>query len=395
VNDLISHPITTRFFFLAKELIEKHSVRISLLRYRKSATRSGSPYERALDAESVFFKSFDVGGVSSYYLLNCFEMGRVLAKCLKRQDVDAIIHANILPSTLAVGIGKAFGVPLVYDYQDHFPESAAAYFRDTTHRAMVYSLTSGLTRINVRYSDVVVTVTNCHKDLIRGYDSTKPVEVIPNGVDTSVFRPGTKARALKKLGMEDLLEKIIILFFGSIDPWVDFATPLQVIRRLIDAGHDILFFIVGFSHTGYYIDDIKKMARTIGVENCVRFFDAVPQDVLVNFINASDMVLVPYKLVPKNQAVPLKVLESLACGKEVIISRVPEIVERFGEVVFSYSSAKELEAGITQLLKDKDKTLDTRKQDAIRATIQKYSWNSLASKYYRLIELLVSGQNLA
>jgi glycosyltransferase involved in cell wall biosynthesis len=390
VNDLVSHPITTRFFFLAKKLIEGHNVRISMLRYRNFPTRLNNTFERELGIESVFFRPLSTKGAGSYYLLNSLAMLRAATKHLKRENTDAIIHANLLPSTLGVGIGKTLHLPLLYDYQDHFPDSAAAYFKNTTQRTLMHSVASTLTRINVHYSDVVVTVTNYHRDLIREYEPTKLIEVIPNGVDADVFKPMSKIEALRRLGMEDLSNKTIILFFGSIDPWTDFAAPLQVMKRLANRGIDVLLLIVGFSHVGYYIEDIREMARACGVENRLCFFDPVPQNVLVDFINASDMVIAPYKILPKNQAVPMKLLESLACRKDVIISRIPEVVERFGDVVSTYSSTQELESIILQEIKSQSKVSEKDRSEAVEAIIQNYSWDSLASKYYKLIDLLVS-----
>lgn len=379
VNDLISHPVETRFTLIAKKMMEKFSVNIFVLRYPNIPTSSG--VERKLDLKSVKFKDFRTGNIGLYYIANAIPIFSTLFNKLKNERIDIIIHANILPSAIAVELGKMFHKHLIFDFQDYFPESASSYFKGSLMKSLTYSLTSQLTKFNVKCSDAVVTVTNAHKEKIREYDPLKFIKVIPNGVDTDLFRPIAKSEALKELNMEEFNEKLILIYFGSIDPWLDFSSVFRVIKRLVKKGLDILLFIIGFCHSKYYLEEIKEAAESVGIGKRLFIFDPVSQKKLVYYINASDITLVPYKPVLKNQAVPLKVLESIACGKFVCVTKLPEIVNCFEDVVGAYSSEEELEHIILRYIKGRIQVPSDKRNEILK----EYSWDNIASSYYDLI----------
>lgn len=389
VNDLISHPIETRFTSIAKKMMEKFNVNIFLLRYTNIPTSSA--VERKLDFKSIKFKDFRTSNIGLYYVANAIPVFSTLLNQLKNEKIDVIIHANVLPSAIAVMLGKMFHKPLIFDFQDYFPESPASYFKAGLLKSLTYSLTSQITDFNVKHSDAIVTVTNAHKEKIKEYDPFKFVKVIPNGVDADLFRPIPKLDALKKLNMEELSEKTILIYYGSVDPWLDFSTVFKAIKRLVNKGFDILLFIIGFSHVKYYLSEIKEAAESAGVGKRLLFFDPVPQNRLVYYINASDVTLVPYKPVLKNQAVPLKILESLACGKFVCVTKLPEIIERFGDVVGAYSSEEELEYLLLKYIKGETQVPG----DRVVEILKEYSWDNIASSYYDLITKTINDQRRA
>lgn len=384
VNDLLTHPIETRFISIATKLVEKFNFKFSVLRYNNIPTSSN--VKRKLDFKQIDLKDFKTANIGTYYVANSIPIFSALANYLKNEKVDIIIHANILPSTIAVNLAKIFHKPLIYDFQDYFPESATSYFKNGILKSVTYSLTSQLTRFNIKHSDAVVTVTNAHKEKIKEYDSSKIAKVIPNGVNADLFRPIPKSNALKRLNMEEFGDKIILIYFGSIDPWLDFLPVFRVIKNLERKGLDVLLFLVGFCHGKYFLGEIKEAAERIGIGKRLFIFDPVPQAELVYFINVADIILVPYKPSLKNQAVPLKILESIACGKFVCTRNLSEILERFSDVVSAYSNEEELESSILNYIKGKVQVSPNR----IKEIVKQYSWDNIALSYSELITQLIN-----
>jgi glycosyltransferase involved in cell wall biosynthesis len=379
INDLKSHPMDSRFVSMGKSLVDRFNVNIFILRYKKIPTESKT--NRKLSFELVDFNDIQTGNIGSYYFANAVQMFSALSKVLKKKKIDVIIHANILPSTIAVGLGKIFHVPVIFDYQDHFPESAAVYFKGSLTRLLVYAVTSGLNKINVKYSDAIVTVTNAHRELIKKLSPGKTVEVIPNGVDTELFKPIRKDVALKNLNMPELDQKIVITYFGSIDSWLDFTTVFKALKRLANKGLDVLLLLIGYSHSQFYLEEIKKTANDIGVGKRVYFLGPVPQKRLVYYINASDVTLAPFRELVMNQAVPLKILESMACGIPVCATGLREIAQRFKGFISLYSSEEELES---ELLKYIGRKMAASAKE-MRKMVKEYSWDGFAESYYQLI----------
>jgi glycosyltransferase involved in cell wall biosynthesis len=102
---------------------------------------------------------------------------------------------------------------------------------------------------------------------------------------------------------------------------------------------------------------------------------------LVYYINASDVTLAPLRELVKNQAVPLKILESMACGIPVCATGLREIAQRFKGFVSLYSSEEELESELLKYIEGKM----AASPEEMRKMVKEYSWDGFAESYYKLI----------
>jgi glycosyltransferase involved in cell wall biosynthesis len=364
-------------------MVQKFDVNLFALRYKNIPTASKA--KRKLNFELLDFYDIKSQNIGFYYVANAIPIFSALRRQLQKEKIDIIIHANILPSSVAVGLGKMFHVPRIFDYQDHFPESAAVYFKGNTLRSLAYTVTNGINRFNIKHSDAVVTVTDAHKEMIKRYDPQKPVTVIPNGVDTDLFKPIPRSEALEQLGLERLKEKKVLLYFGSIDSWLNFSSIFNVVKRLAEKGIDVVFLIVGYSHSKYFLEELKTTAKNMGIDGRVMFLDAVPQSRLVYYINGSDVTLAPFRPMVMNQAVPLKILESLACGRPVCATNLAEIATRFNDVVSTYSSEEDLESALLENFEGKAQI----SFDRMIELAKEYSWDNFVMAYHDLITKMV------
>jgi teichuronic acid biosynthesis glycosyltransferase TuaH len=379
INDLFSHPTQTRFISLAQKMVERYDVNLFALRYANLPTDMKA--HRKLNFKSLDYFDFRARSIGSYYALNAGPIFSVLLRKLKQEKIDLIIHANLLPSTIAVGLGRMLNIPLVFDYQDHFPESAATYYKGSTLRSLAYSFTYQLNEFNIKHSDEIVTVTDSHKEMIKKIVPHKPVTVIPNGVDMDLFRPIPRSVALRGLNMQHLESKKLLLYFGSIDSWLDFSTIFNVLKRLLSRGIDVILLIVGYSHSRYFLEELKKTAEKLGIRDKVLFLPPVLQNRLVYYINASDVTLAPFRPLVISEAVPLKILESLACGRPVCSTNLSEIAKRFKGVISIYSSEEELESELLEYLRG-DIIVSPYQ---MRELVKRYSWDNFAERYYELL----------
>jgi glycosyltransferase involved in cell wall biosynthesis len=387
INDLKSHPTETRFISMGKSLVEQFDFNLYALHYTKIPTESKT--NRKLDFNVLSFRDLKTRNLWSYYVINALPMFFALSTAIKKKKIDVIIHANILPSTIAVVLGKLFHLPVIFDYQDHFPESASAYYKKGLTKSLIYTFVSKLNKINVDLSDVVVTVTNAHHDMIRKLNQNKLVEVIPNGVNIKTFRPIPKDIALKNLNATDLNQKFVITYFGSIDTWMDFTTVFKALRRLLNEGLPVSFLIIGYSHSRFFLEELKETATKIGVRAQVNFVGTVSLEELVYYINASDVTIAPYRKMTKNQVVSLKILESLACGVPVCTTGMRETVERFKGFVNVYSSEEELESVLRKYLNGKTMI----SAENMRNIAKGYTWDISAVSYGKLLKDVIAKYN--
>jgi glycosyltransferase involved in cell wall biosynthesis len=329
-------------------------------------------------------RSLAVNNPAFYYILNSKHIWSLVDRALKDLNIDVVVHSNILPSAMASTLARRKNVPLIYDYMDHYPQSASAYFKNSLMKTATYNFVKKVTDYAIRKSDVIVTVCKSHAELIKKIAPAKRVYVVPNGVDFEVFKPIDASDMQKFIEKTKVWENALtLLYVGSVDEWLDLETILKVVQRLKINGLFVSLIVVGGSHGGFYIKHIKSMVRLYGLERNVMFTGFVPHRMVPLYINAADVALAPYKIVTKNDGTPLKVLEYLACQKIVLCTRVPEILRRFGNLVYFYECAEDLERLLKLIVADRA-TFERKLKNA-RELIGEYSWDVLAEKYYQIL----------
>jgi len=146
---------------------------------------------------------------------------------------------------------------------------------------------------------------------------TEQLRVIPNGVDTSVFKPGDKAAARERLGWP---QKAFIVMFAANSVrqsiWKDYPTMREAIGLAGEkaSGQPIRFFAIG---------DIAP-AEQAGV---VRIEFLPYRDSLAECYQAADA----YLHATKADTFPTAVIEALACGVTVVATAVGGIPEQIIE----------------------------------------------------------------
>lgn len=161
----------------------------------------------------------------------------------------------------------------------------------------------------------VICVSQTDKDFLMKYFRLNPekVEVVENPVDTAIFYPDASnvKKIRRKLGLKD--NENCVLFFGQLDnrPAIE---ALEIIINMIIPGlekRELKYKLVICGK-----GDGKGLLRKFSHRNVIfkGFVDRI-QD----YINASDVVIVPLK---SGSGTRMKILESLACGKRVISTTI-------------------------------------------------------------------------
>jgi glycosyltransferase involved in cell wall biosynthesis len=200
-------------------------------------------------------------------------------------------------------------------------------------------------------ADRIVTpshVTARYLSACRGVDALK-IQVIPNGVDTELFRPRA---ALPSAGSE-----IPLLYFGTLASWQGIDVAVRAVAQIGAAARLTILGAGGSRQT----EPIAALAGKLGIGPRVEIVPAVPQPELVQVLHRSFAVLAPLAINDRNTlqgCCPLKILEAMAAGIPVIASDLP-VARELGEhgthlVLVKPNSVDQIAQAILRLHADPD-----------------------------------------
>ena len=202
---------------------------------------------------------------------------------------------------------------------------------------------------------------------------TSRIDVVSNGANTELFRPLDRSACRTALGLK---EQPLVCFVGELTPWQGVDVLIRAASILRGQVPPVLVLIVG---NGMERDELENLATKLGAP--VRFIGPVGYEDVPLYLGASDVAVVP-KLPLTSGYSPLKVYESLACGRTVVASRTSglEFVEaRDVGLLVPPGDASALAEAIAQLLADPRRCEDMGAR-AREVALREYSWRRTAER---------------
>jgi N-acetyl-alpha-D-glucosaminyl L-malate synthase BshA len=174
-----------------------------------------------------------------------------------------------------------------------------------------------LVKFSTEQSDGVTAVSRFLKEkTITNYNIEKEIEVIPNFIDTSVYKPQGDKCFRKNLAGKD--EKIIVHTsnFRAVKRVSDTIRILEFVRKEVPAK----LLLIG---DGPDRSECERLCRELKLCDHVKFLGK--QEGLVEILNSADLFLIP----SQSESFGLAALEAMACGIPVVSSSVgglPELI---------------------------------------------------------------------
>lgn len=368
-QDYIHHRVPSRHHYIFERLAKNHDVHVAHFHLGMNETPCRDTILHVEEATMYPFKNLLL-----HYTLNSPYHLYKFNKIIQKNNIDVVVAAHILAGTAAIYAGKHNNIPVLFDLKDWFPDSAAAYFKDKDLKKIVHDTVLTITKYNLKRSNKITTVSpNLIKKLqLLGYES----ELITNGVDTSLFKP-FKSSLREELGFTN--NDFVIGFAGSMERWYD-LTSMLILPSLLQ-NKNIKFLFVGGSLFTDYQKEILNAVKKENLVNNVMFTGLVPYDTLPNYINCMDVCMIP--LVPpqwRNIALPNKFFEYSACGKPILTTSIPNVVEFNCPNVYVYNNNDELARHIKNIM-------DTRPTYNLNFKTQ--DWDYKASEMEEILKTLV------
>ena len=177
-----------------------------------------------------------------------------------------------------------------------------------------------------KLADRVRTVTaELANRVVRSGVSEDRVMTIPTGTRLETFRPMDKANARLSLGLP--LGDRIAVFVGNLWPAIDLGIIADAAKLLHESGLPLSVLIVG---DGPARAGFEAKLRQVFAGDCpVRLLGSLSMDNAATALAAGDIAIAPF-VRERNEAIglsPLKIRDYAACGKVIVATALPGILD--------------------------------------------------------------------
>lgn len=305
-----------------------------------------------------------------------------ILKKIGYHDFDVHFNYNTLISGYVVAKKmKSVGVGTIYDIADDLPQMIRTSPQiPNLLRPIGGFLGDSAMGGNINLSKKVTYTVDSLRDSC-GIPPNKS-ELIPNGVDTELFRKYPSDELRKELGINN---SFVVGYVGLLREWVDLE-PLFIAVKQLNEKLDIKLLIVG-GGIGYE-KNIELAEKHDLLKKKVIFTGTVPYTQVPKYISCMDVCVIPFKLDAVSQnSLPLKLFEYMACEKTVISTKIKGVVDAVQDKVLYASTEEEYRDEIAKLYEDEE--LRIKLGDAGRSYVKEnYEWSQLASKLENVLEVV-------
>lgn len=240
----------------------------------------------------------------------------------------------------------------------------------------IYPILSPIIRTIWHDAAVVVAKSEGEREMIRAFDRSTNVTLVPNGVDLTAFQSAAPipdngplrllcvARLIERKGQHHLIEAV---------------------KQLADGGIDVTLELVG---TGDARTSYERQAQRLGLNGRINFLGYVAREEIAgHYARAHVFVLPSY-----NEGMSVATLEAMAAGLPIVITRTcgtTELVEEgVNGLTLDWADVDTLTTHIHRLATNR--ALVRRMGAASCARAACFSWDAAAVRYLELFQQLAT-----
>jgi glycosyltransferase involved in cell wall biosynthesis len=295
----------------------------------------------------------------------------MIERTLADQRVD-IAHVSLSFSNLDFSLPQVchgLGIPIVATF--HAPYDRRSSFWGLGSRLFYRVWSAALSR----YDAVVIFSHEQRRILSQCGVTSERIHVIPNGVNTLVFRPGPSTYK-QELGAE-----LLVVYCGRLDPEKNVGLLLQAFRSL-QLPSSCKLVIVG--------DGVEYHRLRRQYEGETTLFTGLVDSTesLLDILRAGDVFVLPSEV----EGLSIALLEAMACGMATIATDVGgdgEALRGAGIVIEPNEMQSQLSLAL-KVLAENPSLRHTLGKQARRRTVSRYSLEHNIDRLVRLYGLLMA-----
>jgi glycosyltransferase involved in cell wall biosynthesis len=178
-----------------------------------------------------------------------------------------------------------------------------------------------LTPFALRNADLITCWSNALIPVVRRYSRPEvPIEVVHGGVELERFSPAPRPQYL--------LEKLNLPATARVILSPRLMRPLYNLDQIASAAQSVcaavpetyfIFAVLQEAKDEAYEARVRDILARGTAHDRVRFVGAIPHDEMADYYRLADVTV----SIPSSDGTPMSVLESMACGTPVLVSRIP------------------------------------------------------------------------
>jgi glycosyltransferase involved in cell wall biosynthesis len=224
------------------------------------------------------------------------------------------------------------------------------------------------------------------RDMIKFYGiSPDKINVVPEGVDTTVFRPIDAPESLSEWRRKIFGKDVpFIVYIGKPTERRNLSALIKAFAELKKDGFPQKLLIVGASLPG--TSPFRRVIEELKIQDEVVVLDYVTHEEMFLVYNAANLFIYPSSY----EGFGMPVLEAMACGTPLIALDNTAFPEFAGGIAHLLKDAeiKTLKEGMTAVLKDEAWQKQMKEDGPKRAA--GYDWRILTRRYLDLMTPLVN-----
>jgi glycosyltransferase involved in cell wall biosynthesis len=250
---------------------------------------------------------------------------------------------------LGFQFAKRRGLPFVFDIYDDY-------------RTFTTNKLPGMKRLFlylVKKSNAIVC--SSHKLALALEPHTKQIYTIGNGVDTELFHETDRLDARARLGIA--ANAVVVGYFGALKHELGLGTLLDACGSLKQKVPELQLLLAGHNRIGALIQ-----------RDYVDYRGSVPQSLIPQFINACNVVTLPYHRGPQvDMSNPCKLAEYMACHIPIVATRVTDLPTVLAQCPMGLCEPDDTASMVTAILNQLETPCSVKFS-------QEYTWASLSEK---------------
>jgi glycosyltransferase involved in cell wall biosynthesis len=280
------------------------------------------------------------------------------------KECDCFRVMQLIGAVPAVIIKLIYRKPYVATYGFKYTEYAKK-----DYSFWVASATALIEYFGLRLADAIIVTTQELKKYVGKSISEQKIHLIPNGVDTKLFRPSSQRENIKK--------KDVILFIGRLSKEKNLFSLIEGVS-LLPSKVPLLF--IG---DGSLKEELIKFAKEKSVN--LQIETRVANDELPRYINEAEVFILP----SLTEGHPKVLLEAMSCGIPCIGTNVPGIRDLIQDgvtgILCSDTTSESVARGIERLMREKN-LAETIGVNARKFIQEHYELNRLLDQEINLLK---------